>query len=52
MLRVELLLPLLLALFLGNAIAATSDSGSGMDPDGQPTVNNTSDLGSGMDPDG
>ena len=51
MLRVELLLPLLLALFLGGAIVATSDSGSGMDPDGQPTVN-TGDRGSIMDPNG
>ncbi len=51
MLRVELLLPLLLALFLGGAIAATSDRGSGMDPNGRPAVN-TGDSGSGMDPDG
>ena len=51
MLRVELLLPFLLALFLGGAVAATSDLGSGMDPNGRPAAN-TSDLGSIMDPDG
>ncbi len=51
MLRVELLLPLLLTLFLGGAIAATSDLGSIMDPDGHPAVN-TGDLGSIMDPNG
>ncbi|HYU32803.1 MAG TPA: hypothetical protein VEW48_11625 [Thermoanaerobaculia bacterium] len=49
MLRVELLLPLLLALFLG--VVATSDSGSGMDPDGHPAVT-TGDSGSIMDPNG
>ena len=51
MLRTELLLPLLLTLFLGGAVTATSDSGSGMDPDGRPEAT-TSDLGSGMDPNG
>jgi hypothetical protein len=51
MLRIELLLPFLLAIFLGGTIAATSDSGSGMDPNGQPEAG-TGDLGSIMDPDG
>lgn len=51
MLRTDLLLPFLLALFLGGAVAATSDLGSGMDPDGQPEAT-TGDRGSGMDPDG
>ena len=51
MLRVELLLPFLLALFLGGAVAATSDRGSGMDPDGRPEAT-TGDRGSGMDPNG
>jgi hypothetical protein len=51
MLRVELLLPLLLALFLGGAVAATSDLGSGMDPDGRPAAT-LGDLGSIMDPNG
>jgi hypothetical protein len=51
MLRTELLLPFLLALFLGGAVAATSDSGSGMDPDGRPEAT-TGDRGSIMDPDG
>jgi hypothetical protein len=51
MLRGELLLSFLLALFLGGVIAATSDSGSGMDPDGRPAVSNV-DRGSIMDPDG
>ena len=51
MLRVELLLPFLLVIFLGGTIAATSDSGSIMDPDGRPAAT-TGDLGSIMDPDG
>jgi hypothetical protein len=51
MLRVELLLPLLLALFLGGAVAATSDRGSIMDPNGGPAAT-SSDRGSGMDPNG
>jgi hypothetical protein len=51
MLRVELLLPFLLAFFLGGTAAATSDSGSGMDPDGRPEAT-LGDRGSGMDPDG
>lgn len=34
MLRVDLLLSFLLALLLGGAETSTSDSGSGMDPDG------------------
>ena len=51
MLRTDLLLPFLLALFLGGAVAATSDLGSIMDPDGQPEAT-TGDLGSGMDPNG
>ena len=50
MLRIELLLPFLLALFLGSALAAPSDLGSGMDPNGWPEA--TGDLGSGMDPNG
>jgi hypothetical protein len=51
MLRFELLLPLLMALFLGGALAVPSDSGSGMDPDGHSVVY-AGDLGSGMDPNG
>jgi hypothetical protein len=51
MLRVELLLPLLLALFLGGAVAATSDLGSIMDPNGRPAAA-SSDSGSIMDPNG
>jgi len=51
MLRADLLLPFLLALFLGSTVAATSDSGSGMDPDGRPEAT-TGDRGSGMDPNG
>jgi len=50
MLRVELLLPLLLALFLGGAVAATSDLGSIMDPDGPAMT--MGERGSIMDPDG
>lgn len=51
MLRGELLLSFLLALFLGGAIAAPSDLGSIMDPDGLPEAS-TGDRGSIMDPDG
>ena len=51
MLRSEFLLPFLLAFFLGGAIAATNDLGSGMDPNGRPEANN-GDRGSGMDPNG
>jgi hypothetical protein len=51
MLRVELLLPFLLALFLGGAVADTSDLGSGMDPNGRPEAT-TGDRGSIMDPNG
>ena len=51
MLRTDLRLPFLLALLLGAAVAATSDSGSGMDPDGR-TEAVLGDLGSIMDPDG
>jgi hypothetical protein len=51
MLRVQHLLPILLALLLGGEIVATSDLGSGRDPDGRPAVD-TADLGSIMDPDG
>ena len=51
MLRVELLLPFLLVLFLGGTVAATSDLGSGMDPDGRPEAT-LGDSGSGMDPNG
>lgn len=51
MLRVQLLLPVLLALLLGAEIAATSDRGSGMDPDGLSAAD-TGDRGSGMDPNG
>jgi hypothetical protein len=51
MLRIELLLPFLLAIFLGGTIAAPSDLGSGMDPDDRPEAT-TGDLGSIMDPNG
>lgn len=51
MLRIELLLPFLLAIFLGGTLAVASDSGSGMDPDGRPAAT-TGDSGSGMDPNG
>ena len=51
MLRIELLLPFLLALFLGSTVAATSNLGSIMDPDGRPEAT-ISDLGSIMDPNG
>jgi hypothetical protein len=51
MLRGELLLPFLLALFLGGAITATRDLGSIMDPDGRPEAG-TGERGSIMDPDG
>ena len=51
MLRVELLLPFLLAIFLGGTNAATSGLGSIMDPDGWPAAK-TGDSGSIMDPDG
>ena len=51
MLRSELFLPFLLALLLGGAIAATSYSGSIMDPDGRPEAD-TGERGSIMDPNG
>jgi len=51
MLRTDILLPFLLALFLGGAVAATSDLGSGMDPDGRPEAT-TDESGSIMDPNG
>ena len=51
MLHADLLLPFLLALFLGGAVATTSDRGSIMDPDGRPEAT-IGDSGSIMDPDG
>ena len=51
MLRGELLLAFLLALFLGGVIATTSDLGSGLDPDSRPEAN-TGNSGSIMDPNG